>query len=428
LLYSYYGDDFTGSTDVLETLALAGIRTVVFLAPPMPAHRSAFADCQAVGIAGDSRSRNPEWMSAHLPGIFATLKEFAAPITHYKTCSTFDSSPTRGSIGRAMEIGDEVFKPEFVPVVVGAPRLGRFVAFGHLFAQEAGQVYRIDRHPTMSRHPVTPMGEADLRRHLSAQTSMRIGHIDLRALWAGGGAEALEQTLAAGDRAVLFDGIDQPSLAATGNLLLQRASRQPLFAVGSAGLTEALIHAWRNSGILGKPPEKPAPVAADPILVVSGSCSPVTEAQIRTALAQRFRGVQLEPGDPRAFAHAATQALEVLNNGESLVLYTALGPLTAGTSTHGEALGEQLGRLVSRILRESMVRRVVLCGGDTSSHAVQQLGLYALTFAAPLAPGAPLCNAHSDDPAFHGLQLVLKGGQMGGEDFFALARAGGTRV
>jgi 3-oxoisoapionate kinase len=425
LLYSYYGDDFTGSTDVLETLALAGIRTVVFLAPPESAHRAAFADCQAVGIAGDSRSRSPEWMSAHLPRIFATLKEFAAPVTHYKTCSTFDSSPTRGSIGRAMEIGDAIFQPEFVPVVVGAPRLGRFVAFGHLFAQEAGQVYRIDRHPTMSQHPVTPMCEADLRRHLAFQTPMRIGHVDLRALWADGGAEALEQALAAGNQAVLFDGIDQPSLAATGDLLLRRAAQRPLFAVGSAGLPEAMIHAWRSRGMLGVPPARPAPVAVDPLLVVSGSCSPVTETQIRTALAHGFRGVQLEPGDPRAFAHAATQTLEAFRNGDSVVLYTALGPPTTGTSVHGEALGEQLGRFVSRILRESSVRRVVLCGGDTSSHAVQQLGLYALTFAAPLAPGAPLCNAHSTDPAFDGLQLVLKGGQMGGENFFSLARAGG---
>ena len=30
----------------------------------------------------------------------------------------------------------------------------------------------------MSRHPVTPMTEADLRRHLSRQTDKRIGLVD----------------------------------------------------------------------------------------------------------------------------------------------------------------------------------------------------------------------------------------------------------
>jgi uncharacterized protein YgbK (DUF1537 family) len=68
------------------------------------------------------------------------------------------------------------------------------------------------------------------------------------------------------------------------------------------------------------------------------------------------------------------------------------------------------------------VRRAVLAGGDTSSHAVQQLGAYALTWAAELDPGAPLCRAWSDEPAIDGLELVLKGGQIGGVDFFGRVR------
>ena len=63
----------------------------------------------AIGVAGESRSRDPEWMSAHLPQIFTRLSELRAGVCHYKVCSTFDSSPETGSIGRAREIGQSVF-------------------------------------------------------------------------------------------------------------------------------------------------------------------------------------------------------------------------------------------------------------------------------------------------------------------------------
>ncbi len=423
VLYTYYGDDFTGSTDVLESLALAGMESVLFLGIPTPAQRTAFSHCEAIGIAGDSRSRGTEWMSANLPAIFTTLKTFDAPIVHYKTCSTFDSSPTHGSIGRAMEIGREVLQPEFVPIVVGAPRLGRYVVFANLFARAAGEVYRIDRHPTMSRHPVTPMKEADLRRHLAAQTAMPVGHIDLLALSSGGGEAALQKALATGSEAILFDGVDESTLAATGELLLAHAERHPLFAAGSSGLTESLVRVWRRGHRdLAEIPARPV----DQVLVVSGSCSPVTEAQIRWALDHGFEGValdaaQLLQGNKDGVVE---EALGLLRRGASVILYTALGPLVEGVAAHGDELGKQLGCFIHCILSRCVVRRVILCGGDTSSHAVQQLGPYALTFAMPLAPGVPLCHAHADDPSLEGLQLVLKGGQLGQQDFFARARDG----
>ncbi|HAX43461.1 MAG TPA: type III effector, partial [Solibacterales bacterium] len=52
-----------------------------------------------------SRTFTPAEMDAHLPAIFEALAALGAPLIHYKVCSTFDSSPTTGSIGRAIEIG-----------------------------------------------------------------------------------------------------------------------------------------------------------------------------------------------------------------------------------------------------------------------------------------------------------------------------------
>src|SRR5579872_5137898 len=116
LRLTFYGDDFTGSTDAMEGLALAGVRTVLFLEPPDSSMLQQLPGIEAVGVAGVSRAMSPEWMDRELPPVFASLGKLGAPICHYKVCSTFDSSPFVGSIGRALEIGQRVFGPEFVPV------------------------------------------------------------------------------------------------------------------------------------------------------------------------------------------------------------------------------------------------------------------------------------------------------------------------
>jgi uncharacterized protein YgbK (DUF1537 family) len=80
--------------------------------------------------------------------------------------------------------------------------------------------------------------------------------------------------------------------------------------------------------------------------------------------------------------------------------------------------------MLREIIQATGVRRVVLAGGDTSSHAVAQLGAYALTWAAATQPGAPLCRVHCDTQGLDGLELELKGGQVGSEDFFERVRTG----
>jgi 3-oxoisoapionate kinase len=431
ILYTFYGDDFTGSTDVLEQFASNGVPAVLFLGPPTPEHLAAFPGVQAIGIAGDSRSRSPEWMSANLPAIFSALKEFSAPVTHYKICSTFDSSPTSGNIGRAIEIGREIFSPAFVPIVVGAPHLRRYVAFGNLFAADFdGTVRRIDRH-SMSRHPVTPMREAELRIHLAAQTQTKIGLVDVQVLESGNTSEVVASLIATGHQAILFDTIDQQTQATVGALLWSLAQQAPLFSASSSGLTTALISAWSTLNITIEPAVREFVPAAKPLLAVSGSCSAVTERQIRYALAHDYQGIALDPQallDPANPARAAAleAATQSLVRGRDTVLYTALG--TATVATQGDRLGIALGTLLRDLLGRSMasgtpVRRVLLCGGDTASQAVQQLDLYALTWVAGLQPGAPLCRAHADSE-LHQLELILKGGQVGTEDFFDVVRGG----
>ena len=137
-LLTFYGDDFTGSSAVMEVTAFAGLPTVLFLNPPTPEQLAQFADRRVIGIAGIARSQSPAWMDRHLPPIYELLRALGAPIAHYKVCSTFDSAPHVGSIGRAIDLGTPVLGGAWTPVVVGDPGMGRYQAFGSLFAVANG--------------------------------------------------------------------------------------------------------------------------------------------------------------------------------------------------------------------------------------------------------------------------------------------------
>jgi uncharacterized protein YgbK (DUF1537 family) len=423
-LFSYYGDDFTGSTDVLEALASNGVSAILFLDAPDVGKLGNFSGCQAIGVAGESRSRDPEWMSSHLPPIFRSLKTYGAPICQYKVCSTFDSSPEHGSIGRALEIGEEVFGASYVPIVVGAPHLKRFVLFGNLFAAgPGGGIYRIDRHPSMCHHPVTPMHEGDLRLHLKLQTERTIALLDILALHGDDPEARLDEVLASRPAAVLFDGLDEVSLAVAGRLLWKNNAAAQIFAVGSGGLTHALIHYWRQAGII-PPRYTPSPAtSAERLIVISGSCSPATEGQIRWAMQHGFAHIRVNP-DTRSREGLINDALAALSGGCSIVLYTALGFQDCSSTLGGESLGAYLGSLLRELVVRSGVRRILIAGGDTSTHAVRQLGIHALTFAALTTPGAPLCRCHSSEPGLDGVEIVLKGGQVGPENYFEIVRKG----
>ena len=425
-LISYYGDDFTGSTDVMEALASNGVETVLFLKKPDDVLLSRFADARAFGLAGTSRSETPEWMDVHLREAFEWLKTLDAELCHYKVCSTFDSSPDVGSIGRAIEIGRSVFGDATVPLIVGAPQIRRYTAFGQLFAAYQGKNYRIDRHPVMSRHPVTPMDEADILTHLGRQTSLSSALIDNHAVM--GNPEIADAAI------LLIDVLEQATQMAAGKLLWARLRRNGRFVCGSSGVEYALIHAWRDEGLIGPKAVFADAGPVDQIAVVSGSVSPTTERQIRHALANGFEGITLDPlavtgGEGDAVVDAAVEAgLKVLGRGRSVLLYTALGPAAdRGQALDGAArqrLGRALGRIQRRLVERAKLSRAVVAGGDTSSHALGEIGISALTLKMPLpqTPGSPLCVAHGG--VVDGFEIALKGGQVGGDDYFSMIRAG----
>jgi len=437
-LLSYYGDDLTGSTDVMEALSSNGVDTVLFLNTPDDALLARFAHCRAIGLAGTSRSETPDWMDNHLTPAFAWLRALNAAICHYKVCSTFDSAPHVGNIGKAIEIGKHVFEQAYVPLVVGAPQLKRYTSFGNLFAAYQGETYRIDRHPAMSRHPVTPMHEADLRLHLAQQTALKAELIDSPTLTSADADTHIDKIAQTADGVVLFDVDSTETQLRAGEQIWRLRAPEGWFVAGSSGIEYALISAWREAGLIGARRDFPLPGKVDRIAVVSGSVSPTTERQIRSATAAGFISIDLNPLDllgenaAQSIEEAITLAQRTLQDGRSVILNTALGPSADRGREIDRIPGSRhrLARILGSALRILVERenlsRAVIAGGDTSSHALRELNVDALTTLLPLpqTPGSPLCTAHSREDATNELQIALKGGQVGADNYFSQIRDG----
>ena len=452
LLLTFYADDFTGSTDALEQLTLAGIRTALFIAPPTAAQLKKFPGLQAIGVAGKTRSLAPDAMERELKPALLALKKLGARHVHYKVCSTFDSSPTIGSIGRVMDLGAKIFPARFIPLLVAAPALGRFTIFGQHFARygigSAGAIHRLDRHPSISQHPVTPMTEADLRVHLSRQTKKKIALFDILKLapTAKEARAALEKILAEKPEVILFDALSELHLQRIGELLESFASaKRPLFSVGSSGIETALAAQFHPRSSRRKEALTESAIgnrqsaidlslrtsaATKQLLVGSGSCSPVTGGQIAWALKHGFAEVALDAGslaDSKMRAteikSAAARAAKFLQANRSVIVHTTKRGsdkrIAAKLKTRtAEILGAALGEVLRNALAQSSVRRVCIAGGDTSSFAARTLGIEALEMIAPLTPGAPLCRARAPGSPADNLEIVFKGGQVGAENYF----------
>ena len=445
----FYADDFTGATDALEVLAAAGLRCALFLHMPDAATLAEFRGLDAIGIAGNSRTMTPQEMQAELGATFAGLSQAHAALVHYKVCSTFDSSAEIGSIGRAVRIARPHFGNRCVPIVAATPALGRHCVFGHLFARSGtdGLTYRLDRHPIMSAHPVTPMTESDLAIHLGRQDDLKVDKLTLPDLRRG--VQHLRERLAApgGAEAMLIDGLDAEDLRITGEALDALGSAaEPVLVVGGSGVQHALTQAWLEGDVPMCMPA--AAAAAGPALVLSGSASALSATQIERAVQAGFAELPLDGTllvDDRRWSgyvdRIDAEAASALQRGISVVLHSARGPADprlAATLERLQAdgvpaadarrlgarlLGERLGQLIGRIVRRVDLARVIVSGGDTSSAVARALDIQAVEMAARLAPGAPLCRVLRSH-VVPGIEVAFKGGQMGGADFFVEARDG----
>ncbi|RKN44948.1 four-carbon acid sugar kinase family protein [Streptomyces hoynatensis] len=439
LAAAFYGDDVTGSTDALAQYHRAGLRSLLLFGTPGAAElRELAARYDVIGVAGVARSLPTDRMEDEVGPALTALGAAGPRLVQYKICSTADSSPEVGSLGRAIEIGRTVFGRAPVPVLAAQPEFGRYTAFGHHFAAEAGTVHRLDRQPTMSRHPVTPMTEADLRLHLGRQTSLPIGSFDLTGYELPRDQARIRYLRLLSEAepapgALVFDAVTQAHLVRAAELIL--AGRSQVYALGSGGLSHGVATRLAPAAAppAPGPPGVPRPPGASgaggPVLVVSGSCAPRTAEQIRHALAHGWHGIPLDPEDgasPAALARVRDATLRALARAPGAVVHTALGPL--GPARVGpnplSFIGPALAHLVAEAVAHAGVRRVVVAGGDTAGRVIRALGARSAEIDTLLGPGVALCRLGAAHAPLDGVRILLKGGQAGEADLFR--RVGGA--
>ncbi|MEJ8277401.1 four-carbon acid sugar kinase family protein [Pseudonocardia spirodelae] len=419
----FFADDLTGASDVLVQAHGGGLSAALVLDPA-----GGLPDTDVVGVAGTARSLAGDELDAAVRAGVAPLVAAAPQVLLYKVCSTFDSSATVGSIGRGIELLHEAVPGHGpVPVAPAQPSAGRHTAFGNHFGRSGDAVHRLDRHPVMSRHPVTPMHEADLRRVLAGQLT---GAPDVALLDLPGhaGFDGHWARLRAGHGpAFVVDAVTDEDLDRVAAALLADPAA-PSLVVGSGGIMAALA---RRRGS-GAPPGDGDRGATGPVLAVSASASAVTGDQIDDALGRGWTGVPVPAGAGQqdAEARAGDAVTAALRRGEDVVAYTVRGPDDPALRHDGAdpaATGARIGRLAAAAVTGGLTGDVVVCGGDTSGHALVAMGARELRVVAPFVPLAPVCRVTDGPQALTGCRLVLKGGQAGPPDVLHRFAAGRPR-
>lgn len=431
MIAGFYGDDFTGSTDAVGEFGRFGLKAILLLRPPSPHELQQYArDYDVVGVAGTARSLRTQAIDAEITPVFAAFAATGVRVFQYKICSTFDSSPTVGSFEPPLRLGREYFGARPVPVMPAQPTFGRYTLFANHFANFAGRIYRLDRHPGMSKHPSTPMHEADLRVHLAQQTTLPLAHLPITALRSADRRAAYER-LAAGDPgAVIIDALENEDLLAVAALLEEQRGNGTIFTLGSGGISRGF---GRHYSERDEERVQPSRAAIEKLLVVSGSCAPQTALQVQWALANGWEGVPLDMAalmDENRRAKVlgdliATASGAFTRSKRGAIVYSALGVADAIQGPSAQVLGEGLGTIVRQLVNDFNLPRAIIAGGDTSSYAARTLGARSLEILKLVVPVGPLCKIASDDRAVDGMEVMLKGGQVGGESLFELVRNGG---
>lgn len=403
MLIGAIGDDFTGSGDLANMLARAGV--AVQLRTSIPAAPLTGPDTpEACVIALKTRTMPVAEAVAQSLQAVRWLRGQGARRILFKYCSTFDSTregnigPVAEALAQELSAGQVLFVPSF-------PETGRTVFQGHMFVGD-----RLLSESPLAHHPLTPMTDPDLRRWLQHQTGLEVGHLPLAALRGPAAAQAL-----AGLQApfVIADAIDDSDIDRLG-LLLRDA---PLVTGGSAigaGLARALVG-----------PDRPCPVrwagVPGPAVVLAGSCSQATLGQIAAYGGHPVQQVDVErvltdPTLPDALADWAVTA------GDAPLISVSQSPeqVLAVQQAHGRdrtaaAIDAMFARLAPALVQRG-VTRLVVAGGETSGAVTLGLGLDRLDVGPQIAPGVPALAAG-------GLRLALKSGNFGGPDFFARAVA-----
>ncbi|MEL6646333.1 MAG: 3-oxo-tetronate kinase [Pseudomonadota bacterium] len=398
------GDDFTGSSDLANTLAKQGMRTVQYIGIPT---MDAAPDVEAGVISLKSRSIAPKDAVDQSLAALEWLKAQGCTQFFFKYCSTFDST-REGNIGPVADALADALAADRVIICPAFPGTGRSVYQGHLFVND-----RLLSESGMESHPLTPMTDPDLRRWLAPQTQYSVGHVPAQIVFQG--SDAIGAGLAAqdtaGHRHIIVDAIRDEDLMEIG-----RASKDLKLITGGSGVALGLPGNFEGtSGPLDWQGQ------TGQALVLSGSCSSATRAQIAYHAA-RSPARNVSAADIIEARVAPTHMLDwAMAAGGLPLIYTSADPQVVaevqdkyGRENAASAIEDFFAGL-ARLAVSAGITRIITAGGETSGAVIEALDLEHLTIGPEIDPGVPALRASPT------LVVALKSGNFGAEDFFEKA-------
>lgn len=416
MLLGCIADDFTGATDLANTLTRRGMATVVLLGAPRA--DLAVPDADAIVVALKSRSSPAaEAVSLSLAAL-AWLKRTNARRFYFKYCSTFDSTDA-GNIGPVAEALLEALGARFTIACPAFPTNGRTVYRGYLFV---GDVLLSES--SMRHHPLTPMTDSSLVRVLQRQSKGRVGLIPHDIVRRGSTAirEAAARLAGEDVRIAVADALVDEDLLALG----EACADLPLLT-GASGLALGLPDNFRRAGALKGGPQTSAawPAITAPAAVLAGSCSAATQRQVQ-AMKRECAAFEIDPVELHTHHGVVREALEWARPrlGERPVLVYSTAHAGAVAKAQAALGRDRAGTLVEHAMGEIAkelvamgVRRLVVAGGETSGAVVSALGVEGLRVGVEIDPGVPWTASLGPMP----LALALKSGNFGSDDFFLKA-------
>ncbi len=404
MLLGVIADDFTGASDIANTLARQNMSTMLLTTlDGGPARGS-----DAAVVALKTRSIPVREAVAQSLAALDFLQGQGCRQFIFKYCSTFDSTPA-GNIGPVAEALAGALGVRRVVCCPAFPSAGRTVYLGHLFVNgmllsESG----------MEKHPLNPMTDANIRRWLALQCTSSVGLVDHQSVRQG--PAAVRAALAkSDDLLIIADAANDADLFTLGTALAEA----PL-VTGGSGIAAGLAENFRKAGLLGKMSRTFAGVPG-PAVLLSGSCSSATRAQIATyhAAAPTLK-IDIDALMTQADILPPLVDFAVANRGHAPLIFSTEDQETVARQQrrHGrediaQALDSLFGQLATALLKEGF-SRIVVAGGETSGAVVSALGIPAFAVGPEIAPGVPCLFAEGNPP----LALALKSGNFGDDRFF----------
>jgi uncharacterized protein YgbK (DUF1537 family) len=418
-------DDYTGASDLANTLTRAGLRTVQTIG--VPADDLALPEIDAVVVSLKSRSIEASLAVSRSRDAEKWLRGRGAGHVLFKICSTFDSTDA-GNIGPVMDALRDDSGDQIVLVTPAFPETGRTVYQGNLFV---GSV-PLNESP-LKDHPLNPMHDSNLVRVLARQSKTKIGLIDLAVLARGpqAGRARLAELAAQGIGAVIVDAVFDRDLETIGSVALEHK-----LSVGASGIGLGLARALVATGqVASRAAFNASATTADapvggPAACLAGSCSQATLRQVANA-EQVMPVLHLNPEQivagqdsgrdevRRALGWAQDHLREttVLIASSSTPEEVAALQSRHGRHATGHAIEQAMAEIAEGLVQVG-VRRLVVAGGETSGAVVDRLRIPGFLVGAEIAAGVPVLRAVGA-PKFGEMLLALKSGNFGGPEFFS---------